>query len=272
MTTVALVLSLTHSGSTLLDLILGGNSRCVGLGEVHNVLRMSPARLEEKFGGTCTCGRTTATCEFWGPFADWLAEHSELPSARKFSAMLRHFGEVFGEDRILVDSSKKIGVADIYRSLPGVDLRVIHLLKDVRSYTVSQIDKAPASRRHPLRSVAMFRTWHRKNRHIQRFVRANRVPCLQVGYEGLCRRPDAAVGRICDFLGVDFEADMVSLRSQNSHLITGNSMRHQPEKRSRIAYDDRWLEREDWKLAALLCQRIMRYNEREAHGSGAGES
>lgn len=272
MTKVALVLSLTHSGSTLLDLILGGNSRCVGIGEVHNVLRMSPARLEEKFGGSCTCGRRTAACEFWGPFTGWLAENSELPSSKKFAALLRHFGEVFGEDRVLVDSSKKIGVAGIYRSLPDVELRVIHLWKDVRSYTISQIDKAPAVGCHPLRSVAMFRTWHRKNRNIDRFVRANRVPCLRVGYEALCRRPDAAVRRICDFLEIDFEADMVSLRSQNSHLITGNPMRHQPEKRRRIAYDDRWLERDDWKLAALLCPRIMRYNAREAHGLRVGES
>jgi hypothetical protein len=272
MTTVALVLSLSHSGSTLLDLILGGNSRCLGLGEVHNVLRMPPARLVEKFGDTCTCGRTTEACEFWGPFTDWLAENSELPSSKKFAALLQHVDEVFGGNRVVVDSSKKISVAETYRSLPDVELRVIHLLKDVRSYSVSQIEKADPGRRHPLRSVATFRAWHRKNRRIQKFVRANRIPHLQVGYEALCRRPDTAVRRICDFLGIEFEADMVALRSQNSHLITGNPLRHQPENRSRIKYDDRWLERKDWKLAALLCPRIMRYNARESNRSGAGEA
>ena len=272
MRTVALVLSLSHSGSTLLDLILGGNSRCVGLGEVHNVLSMSPARLEEKFGVTCTCGRATKNCEFWGPFTDWIAENSELPSSKKFAAMLRHVDEVFGANRVVVDSSKKISVAEVYHSLPDVELRILHLLTDVRSYSVSRIDKALPGRRHPLRNVAAFRTWHRKNRRIQRFVRTNRIPHLQVGYEALCRRPDAAVRRICDFLEIDFEADMAELRSQNSHLITGNQLRHQPARRSQIAYDDRWIERKDWRLAALLCPRIMRYNEREAHGSAVDEA
>jgi hypothetical protein len=41
------IASLSHSGSTILDLILGGHSRFVGLGEIVRVLRPGPTGLEK---------------------------------------------------------------------------------------------------------------------------------------------------------------------------------------------------------------------------------
>lgn len=268
-TRVALILSLSHSGSTVLDLILGSSSRCVGLGEVYNALRMPAFRLEAKFGEACTCGTNANSCEFWGPVKRWSNANFDSPMAEKFAEMLRHFERVFGRDRILVDSSKKIAACDVYRAMPDVELVAIHLLKDVRSYAVSQLDRLPAEERTPLRSVRSFRRWHRKNVRIQRALDTAGIPRLQVGYEDLCRRPESAVARICEFLGVEFEADMLELAGHNSHLISGNRIRNAPDRRRSIVHDERWLQRNDWRLAALLCPRVMRYNARETYGGGA---
>lgn len=269
MTRVALVLSLTHSGSTLLDLVLGGNSRCVGLGEVHNVLRTPPAQLAEKFGESCTCGEIADSCPFWGPFRRWLAANSDVLPEAKYDALLRHFQDVFGPDMIMVDSSKKIRAARVYHDMQNVELLAIHLLKDVRAYTVSQIDKAPADVHSSLFAVTTFRRWHQKNERIQRALREVGIPHVKLSYEELCHDPEATVLRLCSALGIDPEPEMTSLRSRNSHLIAGNRIRHDPEKRAEIVYDDRWLRRRDWKLAAFLHPGIMRYNAREVHGSGA---
>jgi hypothetical protein len=271
MTKVALVLSLSHSGSTLLDLILGGNSRCVGLGEVHNSLSMPRSRLEAKFGEQCTCGRNADSCEFWGPFKHWLSDNFERSAEEKFQALHRHFLDVFGPDKILVDSSKKIRVANIYHGMQDVELNALHLLKDVRAYTVSQIDKNPTSGSKTKHALTAFSKWYRKNRRIQRLVRGKGIPHFQFGYEELCLYPERMVHRICDFLEIDFEDEMLALESRNNHLIAGNPLRQQPEKRRKIVYDDRWLQRNELNGVAFLRSGIMRYNAREVYKNGVDE-
>jgi hypothetical protein len=60
---------------------------------------------------------------------------------------------------------------------------------------------------------------------------------------------------------------MLELSGRNSHMIAGNPMRHDPGKRRQIVHDDRWLQRNDWNLAALVSPGIMRYNAREVRKS-----
>jgi len=56
------IASLGHSGSTLLDLMLGSHPRLVSLGEVHATI----ARAAEK-QNVCTCGKAADDCPVWGP-------------------------------------------------------------------------------------------------------------------------------------------------------------------------------------------------------------
>jgi hypothetical protein len=56
---VVYICSAGHSGSTLLDLILGSHSRMVSLGEVVFV----PSSMV--IGKDCSCGAAMSTCEYW---------------------------------------------------------------------------------------------------------------------------------------------------------------------------------------------------------------
>jgi hypothetical protein len=71
-------------------------------------------------------------------------------------------------------------------------------------------------------------------------------------------------------LGEQPDLSMLSLKDSCSHIIRGNRMRLQPEKRQGIFYDHRWFYRREWLLCALLFPTIMRFNEREVYNNGAG--
>jgi hypothetical protein len=271
MTRVALILSLSHSGSTLVDWLLGSHPRCVGLGEVANVLRLPAARLDRKFGGGCTCGATTDECVFWGPVRAGLAAHPEAPLDSKLDLVLRHFREVFGDDPILVDSSKKIRSLHAWARHAEVELAAIHLVKDVRSYAVSRLDRLPSGARGTRACLAAFGRWQRKNARIERRLGAAGVRHTTLGYEALCADPAHQAERLCRFLGLPFEPSMLELGGGRSHLVAGNPILREPERRGKIEYDDRWLHRDDWRWAARLRPGVMRANARLTRLGAGGD-
>lgn len=55
------------------------------------------------------------------------------------------------------------------------------------------------------------------------------------------------------------------LTDTQSHIIRGNRMRSQAEKRRRVAYDDRWFYKQEGMLPAVLFPQIMRYNSRQVY-------
>jgi len=71
--------------------------------------------------------------------------------------------------------------------------------------------------------------------------------------------------KISDFLGIEYTESMLTLTDTQSHVIHGNRMRSQAEKRRRVAYDDRWFYKQEWMLPAVLFPQIMRYNSREVY-------
>src|SRR2546425_1217907 len=98
---VVFVASLYHSGSTLLDLLLGRHPRVVGLGEIHYLLRLQPEP-------ACSCGAAVEECPFWGDTLRQLEPISKADLRRRLQVVLDRFGSCFDRDRILVDSSKTL--------------------------------------------------------------------------------------------------------------------------------------------------------------------
>ena len=143
---VVFVASLAHSGSTLLDLVLGGHSRCVGLGEVVFALGPGPYGLEKTLQSLCSCGRGVQDCPFWAKVVSELDTGETLDVQDTYRVVLDAFDRVFGPDIIAVDSSKTLGALQALCADASVDLSVIHLLRDVRSSTISHIDNARKKR------------------------------------------------------------------------------------------------------------------------------
>jgi hypothetical protein len=268
---VVFIASLGHSGSTLLDLVLGGHPRLVGLGEVAAVLT-SGSDGGPSFAGACSCGEDGPSCPLWSEVARRVDAEPDASLARRYQIVFETVTAVFGPDVMPVDSSKYLPWLRLLHEDVGVDLRALFLLKDVRNFMVSEVEagirkRGLGQRRRQLSPLGAFAYWHRHNRALERFLRDSRLPMFQLGYEELCLAAEPIVREICRFLGLAFEPAMLELRSSRSHVLRGNRMRQQPEKAA-LTYDHRWFMRRDWLLPAILCPRIMRYNRDHVYSNG----
>ena len=222
----------------------------------------------------CTCGAAAAECQYWGEVANRIPSHDVSSSRAQYTLALDTFEAVFGPDVWPVDSSKHVEPLDEVSRIDGLDLRVFHLIKDVRSLTASFIDKklgrSRTLRPRALLAIGYFWKWRRENGKIDAFLGRIGVRAHRVGYEEACLAPEFIMGAISEFLGLPKEVGSLEFEYSNSHLIAGNRMREQEEKQT-LRYDHRWFSRRDWLLAAVLLPQIMRYNSTAvySHGSDA---
>jgi hypothetical protein len=280
-----------HSGSTALGFMLGGHSKFVGVGEVfrlfdpksseHNWLKRSKELI-------CSCKKTADQCELWGPVVERLnstvTKNDTVAAQRQaYQVFLDVFYARFGEDFVPVDISKTDDGLSALAGIEGVSVKTIFLMRDVRSWTTSRRD---ANRRagevHMIELVkkyglkfaksyvahtpsAYFWHWYFLNLRTQRLLKKNNPPYLQVGYEELMLNPELVMKKISEFLGVDFSERMLSLDDDTSHVLLGNRMRFDAEKRARVSYDSRWFYTTDWQTPSFLLPNIMQYNNREVY-------
>jgi len=262
------IASLPHSGSTLLDLMLGGHSKIIGLGEVARFLERD---LENSRQATCSCGNRMDDCVFWSQVASRLESGSkELTLTEKYALVFEVFDEVYGEEYILVDSSKHRPQLDLLHSSFQSDLIVAFLMRDVRSATISRIDNLRRKRSGSqgswleYRPSYIFWQWYLRNKKMQAFFNERNMPVFQLGYEELCLYPRQMLQKVCDFLGEEMEPTMLTLQQSSSHVMRGNRMRYQEDK-SELRYDHRWFSRREWLWPATMFPNIMRYNAAEVY-------
>ena len=73
MKTLVYIASVGYSGSTLLDMLLGGSSEITSLGEVHSLAKHAIR------DAVCTCGEPISQCDFWRAVEEELRKESGDP-------------------------------------------------------------------------------------------------------------------------------------------------------------------------------------------------
>jgi hypothetical protein len=141
---------------------------------------------------------------------------------------------------VFVDASKeRMRILHLQRHLaPTMDLRVIHLVRDVRGVVESNLRRG---KKPGLTAAHAARNWANTNDIILRNLRS--VPTerqTSIRYEDLCRDPDAAMRALFEFCGVDPLVRVTDVASGEQHLI-GNQMRLGSVAEIRL--DERWRER-----------------------------
>jgi hypothetical protein len=141
--------------------------------------------------------------------------------------------------RVFVDASKeRMRIVHLQRHLaPRMDLRVIHLVRDVRGVVESNLRRA---KKPGLTAARAARNWATTNDLILRNLRS--IPAdrqTSVRYEDLCREPDATLGALFEFCAVDATVRVTDVASSDQHLI-GNQMRLGSVAEIRL--DERWRE------------------------------
>jgi hypothetical protein len=250
----------------MFSLFLGTHSKLVGLGGIDRAVQVLAAallRVKETRQLRCTCGADARECPFWGAVAAQVSPRLLNSRHARYELALQTFTDVFGEDRWPIDSSKHVEPLRDFQSMTNLDVRVVHVIKDVRSFTISFIEQARRkkniTRPGTLLAIEYFWRWRRENQKIENFLKRYHIRAKRVGYEEACLAPEKVMAAVSAFLGVGHEDGSIAFDNSASHLIVGNRMRGQAEKRQ-LRYDHRWFARRDWAWAAVLFPQILHYN------------
>ncbi|BBO67215.1 hypothetical protein DSCA_11450 [Desulfosarcina alkanivorans] len=291
---VIFISGLSHVGSTLIDFTLGTHPRIIGLGEIYTALRPELNRINQNL--TCSCGQPVDTCFFWKEAAKRLRPVLNAPMDRKYKIVLQTFNDLYGDDYILVDSSKSIDALKCLTRIPDLNLKIIHLLRDVRSWSISRIDyrkRKPenyTSRGFYINKLSYtfgkkifligflipyitrrpsfyFLLWYFQNKKAISYLNENKLSFLQLGYDELGLRPGKMIDNIFSYIDQNADECQSSSESSKSHVLIGNPKKSDPERRRGILYDNRWMFRNEWLISAALFRRIMKFNADQVYGN-----
>lgn len=268
--------SLSHSGSTIFSLFLSNQGQFVSLGEIFQVVRESPNTFLDDDTHLCSCGKPASKCQFWGPL---LHKFNTLPNSEqryehlseKYKLVLDAFEEKYGSDKVLIDTSKGSKYLSFLRANPQLKPQVFFLLKDVRSYTHSQVLNARKQNRKGLRKLKawpffLFLKWYVGNKKRSKYFAQTDIPQIQIGYEEFCLNTDKTKKVIDRFLGIDTTMEHSDDMPIN-HILYGNELRLNTDKELKIKYDSRWLKNTGLLLPTVILWFVMRFNKKHVYSN-----
>ena len=249
-----LIRGLGHSGTTILDLALGAHPQIIGLGEAVRLLEKpedhdrhrGPAQLRGalRFKRKCTCGLVADHCPVWGPVLRWLPEHDDAPLPVKLKRLLQGVGErsdTLAAESWVVESYQDDFILPFLND-PSLEIRVIHLTRDVRSWVHSRSRDGRKRGRWLPGLAPLLRWWRLCARHERQLRRCGK-PVFRLGYEQLALCPENSLRRLCDWLGLEFNPAMLSpVAHSASHILAGNRVRFDAKRSAAIRYDAHWME------------------------------
>ena len=213
MTAVVFILGSGHSGSTLLDRMIGSSPGFCSTGEL-----VERPRIDERadVDDRCTCGAPILHCDFWVAVRD--GGDIDGSASEDVAATIGRIGAVAGA-RFVVDSSKRPWrLLELIRA--GLDVRVIHLVRDGRAVAFSG-DKF--GRSYP----TLVWRWAWTQSSARRILRRAAVSEVTVRYEDLARHPETELARISEEVldGMLTPDAWRRPAAEPQHLLSGNAMR-----------------------------------------------
>jgi hypothetical protein len=304
-----------RSGSTVLDKVLGELDGFFAGGEISYVWERG---LVENW--LCGCGARFRDCPVWSAVLRSAFGGIDAVDARRMIALQRKAtriryvprvvlssrnGGASGADlaplrenlsrlysairsttgsRVIVDSSKLPGYGYLLDGVPGIDLRVVHLVRDPRAVAYSwmrkktQVDRGAEGDMHrsgPFMSSVLWSIW---NSTAEALWKPSPERYLLLRYEDFVRDPSAAVRRIQGWLGEEAGdlrfLDGHSVRLGVAHTVAGNPNRLETG-RIQIHPDLEWTSRMALRDRALVTGltwpllKHYRYPVRAAQGISA---
>ena len=255
-----------RSGSTILGRILGQIEGFCSVGELRYI--WDRGLIENRL---CGCGAPFAECEVWRQtvsraFGDGLRTTTAenlvrlrergvrtrhlLPGVNKEGLRERvaHMGEYTGaleklyraaqetsQSRVVVDTSKFPSYGYVLQNVPGIELYVLHLVRDPRAVAFSwasrkkpKLDRKgePGKPMTPHSLVESSLVWDEWNLVIENIWRHNPERYMRLRYEDFVASPRETVGGVARFLGEE-EARLPFAGEREvalgvSHTFSGN--------------------------------------------------
>lgn len=284
---------LGRSGSTLLEKLANELPGTFAVGETLHVWERG-LRDDER----CGCGRAFSDCPHWQAvgrvaFGGWsevdvdrlvelrwtvdrtrrLAAIYGLHRGRTFTpgesvythhlrAVLLASATVADGPPVLLESSKHLTTAALLAATPGLDVRVLHLVRDPRGVAYSwtkevarpEADDSLMPRYRPSRTAGR---WVTDNLGFETLGRLG-VPTMRIRYEDLLAEPEATMRRVAAFVDLPLGAEDLAFLDGSTarvstpmHSIAGNPMRFGGEE-LRLRLDEQWRTRLPRRQQALV--------------------
>ena len=238
-----------HSGSTVLDIVLGNHPNIAGVGELHKLPRSGWVRNDDR---RCACGSPIHECPYWTAIyqhwvqrvgEDGLARYIHLqdayegsramwprvlkevrrPSSRfttyseMTAALFEAIRDVTGRS-VIVDSSKKAIRTYALLANPRLDVRVIHLVRDGRGVVWSgmkslsrDVEAGVPKDRQPTPPSRTTFHWVLANLESEWVAkRIGGTKALRISYESFVERP----GQVLSDLSLLVEEDLSPLADE----------------------------------------------------------
>lgn len=289
----------SRSGSTLLAVLLGQSDDFVAVGELRQI--WSRGYLQNEL---CGCGKPFRECDFWGAvFEEAYGGMEKLPieevtALHQSVAQIRHLPQLLSPRRTsrfetkldsyvahlerlcraifsvsgaktIVDSSKLPSYCYLLSRLPGVDVQLLHLVRDSRAVAFSFMRKKRKPEVHqreeymrrfsPLRSA---RDWNILNVGME-MLRRSSVRCDFVRYEDLANDPSAELSRVLgrSSAAIDIPVSR-EVRLPSNHTVAGNPLRFTQDT-VRVRPDEEWRDQmgraQYYLVTALTWPLLIRY-------------
>ena len=299
---VLYVAGLGRSGSTILANTLGQVEGFFSGGELNFIWKH--ALIENRL---CGCGKPSQECEFWGPVFDgefgsqsealaremmrlqhagartrhiplMLTEGGRRKIRGRLGQFLANTGRLYkavqamSGSRLIVDTSKEPAYGYALSMVPGVDLRVLHLVRDPRAAAYSWTKKKhqPDSEQRefmhqktPAQSAVLWDAW---NAAIEVLWRQMPTKYLRLRYEDFVADPRRSFEEILKLTGEeDAELPLVGERDVKlgiSHTVSGNPNRFDTgtvELRQDRAWQKEMKPRDRALVTALTLPLLTRY-------------
>lgn len=277
-----------HSGSTLLDLIMGASNNAFGMGEVcfYNSYRyeLDDPKLYDVNSYICSCGKDFNNCSFWNQVSREAGKNLNISRRNTIFQSLKTVWNIvctvdffrfelqnpddktfldsvfmansINRPKFLIDSSKDPRRLLALENLLGKDkIKVIFLVRDIRGYVNSysnpnkwRVKDAGLKPQNFLRAAIR---WVTVNVFLLIYLKIHRMDYIKISYDRFSQEPDEQLSRIRNKWGLNIPLDYLDAVKENKyHNIHGNLMRF--SNIEKIKWDRSWnKELPGWKKNIL---------------------
>lgn len=202
---VVVLRSLSYSGTSWVNLVLGSHPDAMALGPSDRLWRLPESEAD------LACLVHREKCWFWPPFI------RGYERSKNVLIQLAHYSE----KSIIVLNNPTAQMFDKVLQDPALELKFIQVVRDGRANLHSVM------RHHPDRHACVYdaaRNWLRPAvERLNRYFQANGFDYIRLHYEDMVTNPTEALPRIGAFLGVNYPENAVKYWEHEHHLIAGNT-------------------------------------------------
>lgn len=253
---VIYILGLGHSGSTLLNILLGSHSLIEGVGELSYFWEYFSDDLPEQGKkSTCSCKAPVTECEYWREVRNEMqtiigktdANHKldeQVLVSQKEYYLMKVILKLSGKE-VICDSSKQYSRLKTYLKSPLFNVLILHVVRDGHAVAYSWKKKGERTGK-TAKAVYNFykqiKVWSEINtRYYSEFGNFDKY--FLIKYEHLVSDPQHYVSKILEIANSNFEAelkfesDQLNFWKFKHHEIASNGMAKKGQQEIKIDRD-----------------------------------